>query len=78
MKWTDLATNIAELLDRIHNDMFERALQARDEHLKDAYTWNEFMIALNSKNLILTPWCRENECEIKVKGRSKEESLKVL
>jgi len=78
MKWSELATSIPQLLDKIHDDMYQRALTTRDEHLKDAFTWEEFMTALNGRNIVLTPWCHENECEVKVKNKSKEESLKVM
>jgi isopentenyldiphosphate isomerase len=37
--------------------MFQRAKEIRDEHYKEASTWNEFMDALNAKNIVLTPWC---------------------
>ena len=33
VKWEALATNIKTLIDKIHNDMYQRALKARDEHL---------------------------------------------
>ncbi len=78
MKWTDLETEIPHLLERIHNDMYERALTTRDEHQKEASTWDEFMVGLNGKNLVLTPWCNVQECEVKAKDRSKEESLKHM
>jgi len=50
----------------------------RDDHMKDAYNWEEFMNALNGRNIVLTPWCHENDCEKKVKDRSKEESMKSM
>lgn len=78
MKWESLATEIPALLNTIHKEMYQRALQTRDEHLKTAYNWEEFMNALNGKNIVLTPWCKENDCELKVKDRSKEESLKIM
>ena len=33
------------------------------------------MKALNAKNICLTPWCNEQECECAANERSKEESL---
>jgi prolyl-tRNA synthetase len=58
--------------------MYERAKTTRDEHMKEAATWEEFMAGLNGKNLVLTPWCNVNACEVKAKDRSKEESLKYM
>lgn len=57
MKWTELDTEIPHLLEKIHNDMYERALKTRDDHLKEASTWEQFMEALNAKNIVQTPWC---------------------
>lgn len=78
MKWSDLASEIPHILDRIHNDMYARAKETRDQHLKEASNWEQFMDALNGKNIVLTPWCNENECELKAKERSKIESEKIM
>lgn len=77
MKWADL-DEIPKLLDKIHNDMYERAKQIRDDHYKEADTWDQFMEALNAKNIVLTPWCNKQECEKGAKDKSKEESLKFM
>jgi prolyl-tRNA synthetase len=66
------------MLNKIHDDMYARALKTRDEHLKVAYNWADFMAALNGRNIVLTPWCDEGAEEEKVKEKSKEESLKVM
>jgi prolyl-tRNA synthetase len=39
MKWTEVETEIPHLLERIHNDMYERARQTRDDHMKEADNW---------------------------------------
>lgn len=78
LKWAQLAEAIPQLLETIHNDMYERALQIRDDHMKEAATWEEFMGALNGRNIVQTPWCNEQECEKAAKDKSKEESLKVM
>jgi hypothetical protein len=36
------------------------------------------MSALADRNLCMAPWCNEQECEVKVKDRSKEESIKAM
>ena len=77
LKW-DQIDEVPKILDQIHESMYENARQIRDAHLKDAYTWEEFMNALNGKNIVLTPWCQVNECEVGVKDKSKEESLKTM
>ena len=57
MKWDELATEVPHLLNKIHNDMYERARATRDEHMNEASTWEQFMNGLNAKNIVLTPWC---------------------
>jgi prolyl-tRNA synthetase len=78
MKWTDLASAIPVLLETIHEDMYQRALKTRDEHLKSQDTWEGFMEEINKKNLVLTPWCNEQECEKAAKDKSKEESSSAM
>lgn len=78
MSWAALPQEIPRLLDQIHEDMYERARKTRDEHMKVAYNWDEFMGALNGRNIVLTPWCDEGTEEEKVKDRTKEESLKLM
>lgn len=47
--------------------MYEKAKQARDSHLKHAENWQDFMAALNDKNICLAPWCDTVACEKKIK-----------
>lgn len=72
MKWESMLVEIPKLLDKIHDDMYERALKTRDEHMKTAYNKVDFMSALNGKNIVLTPWCDEGAEEEKVKDWTKE------
>jgi len=67
-----LAKTVQASLDTIHNDMFARAQKARDEHIKKLTQWHDVVPALDGKNIILVPWCRENECEDAIKDRSKK------
>lgn len=61
---------LAILLDKIQHDMYERALSRFNDKIKNASNWQDFMSHLNSKNVVLTPWCEKRECEEKVKERS--------
>ena len=66
------------MLEKMHDDLFNKAKKARDEHIKKIDNWNDFMAALNKKCICLAPWCNQQSCELKVKERSKEESLKYM
>ena len=52
MKWDLLATEIPHLLEKIQKDMYERALKNRDDHCIEVSTWEEFMTALNGRNIV--------------------------
>ena len=58
--------------------MYEKALASRNSHMKECDNWEDFMAAVNEKNIVLAPWCDTVACEQKVKDRSKEESLLLL
>lgn len=69
-----IAEKLLEELDNIQSQMYERAVQERDQRIKKADNWETFMSELNSRNLVLTPWCDAETCEDNVKDKSKEES----
>lgn len=52
-----LTKDIQGLLDTIHADLYAKAKLSFDSHIKKVYRWEEFVPALNAKNLILMPWC---------------------
>jgi len=70
ISWDKVDTFVFDLMTTIHTSMFEKALKIRDEHLLKADTWDKFITALNSKNIILSPWCNREKCEDNVKERS--------
>ncbi|KMZ72903.1 Proline--tRNA ligase [Zostera marina] len=67
----DLVKNVKEILHDIHDSMFNAAKQKRDNCLKIVNTWEEFVVALSEKKLILAPWCDEEDVEKDVKTRTK-------
>jgi len=58
----------------MQNDLYRKAKEKRDAHLKQATTWADFLSFLNQKNVVLVPFCLTGECEGNVKKRSGEES----
>eukprot|EP01018_Ginkgo_biloba_P006631 Gb_35792 [translate_table: standard] len=68
-----LTKRVGELLEEIQNNMFERAKLQRDSCIVKAETWDEFMLALNNKKMVLAPWCDEVDVEEDVKARTKGE-----
>lgn len=70
IKWAGLEKELAALLDKIQQEMYQRALGRFNDKIKRAGSWQDFMLHLNSRNVVLTPWCENRECEEKVKERS--------
>ncbi|CAG9319709.1 unnamed protein product [Blepharisma stoltei] len=73
VSWAELHT-LPALLEQIQADMLAKAKQNLDSRVIKASNWADFLVALNAKNFVLTPWCQRNECEETVKHRSAEES----
>lgn len=66
-----IESTLRTLLDQIQRDMFERAKKVRDERIVAVTEWKDFMPSLDARNLVRTPWCRENKCEEEVKDKTK-------
>lgn len=63
-----LSDYIAELLDTIHNDMYERARNNTEEKTFTATNFDEFVdTAKNHPGFIKAMWCGDSACEDKLK-----------
>ncbi|KAJ3388739.1 hypothetical protein HDU92_001374 [Lobulomyces angularis] len=58
------------LLDKIQQEMYNRAKEVRDSRLVRLETWDKFVETLDEKCMVLAPWCEEMACEDDVKERS--------
>ena len=74
----NVAKSLEKLLEQIHHEMYDKALQARLQHQKDVFNWKDFMKEIMQRNICLTPWCAIRSCEETVKDKSKEESEAAL
>ena len=64
----ELATAIPAALKAVHDGLYERALQNREEKTYTATTWEEFaQIAQQGNGFIKAMWCGDEECENKIK-----------
>jgi len=61
---------ILNMLTTIQNSMFARAKQDLDTHKKLVHTWQEFTSAIDGKNIMLAPFCGEEDCEDLIKKES--------
>jgi prolyl-tRNA synthetase len=65
-----VTTTVPALLETIQSDMLKRATQVRDSRLKHVTEWKDFCPALDSKSLVMIPWCEAVKCEEQIKENS--------
>ncbi|KAG9311676.1 hypothetical protein JVU11DRAFT_7913 [Chiua virens] len=66
----DLKTTIPQLLGTIHNDMYKKALDEYNTHVKEVTRWEDFVPTLDNKCIAVIPWCEREACEDDIKERS--------
>ena len=65
-----LSETIAQLLDDIHNSLYERALAFRDAHIHEPKDYEEFKEVVQN-GWAYTYWCGDPECEANIKAETK-------
>ncbi|GAB0087532.1 hypothetical protein DMENIID0001_018490 [Sergentomyia squamirostris] len=66
------------LLFDIHQNMLARATKDLEDHKKLTRNWQEFVKLLDAKNIILSPFCGNSECEDKIKADSQRENAQFV
>ena len=67
---TALTEEIPALLETIQTDLYWRADSKLKEHTKKITEWDDFVPALNAKNICLIPHCLTEKCEDEIKDLS--------
>lgn len=63
-----LPGRVGELLEEIQKNLFERALQFRDEHTQRVATYDEFKQIMEGRpGFVIAPWCGSADCEALIK-----------
>lgn len=70
VKLDELEKRIPEIMDELHDALFQKAKEAYDTHRVIVNDWKDFVPNLNKKNVILAPWCGVMECEEDIKDAS--------
>jgi prolyl-tRNA synthetase len=70
IKLEELDIKLPQLLDSIHNNLYETAKQKFDTHRVLVHDWKDFVHQLNQKNVVVAPWCGVPECEDDIKDGS--------
>ncbi|XP_043503419.1 bifunctional glutamate/proline--tRNA ligase [Polistes fuscatus] len=61
---------LRNLLNEIQSSMLNKAKKTLDDHIKKVEEWALFIVELNKKNLLLSPFCGEVSCEDNIKADS--------
>jgi prolyl-tRNA synthetase len=67
---TTLQQDVPALLEAIQKNLFDTANETYRAHRKIVTQWDEFVPALNAKNLCLSPHCLRGLCEHEIKKLS--------
>ena len=67
---TELNTAIPALLETIQKDLYDRANEKFKSHVKKITNWDDFVPALNDRNICLIPHCLTEKCEDEIKELS--------
>jgi bifunctional glutamyl/prolyl-tRNA synthetase len=70
LKNPTLETDIKNLLDTIHDSMYNRVKEEMDKHTIVTEDWKQFCTDLDKKNIIMSPFCGRVECEDLIKKES--------
>ena len=72
MSAIDLDHKIEHLLSQIQKNIYQKALDYRDEHITAVDSWNEFVNALENKTgFVSAHWDGTTETELKIKETTK-------
>lgn len=67
---SQVGKDIKNLLVTIHDNLLSNATKDLHDHTKRTKNWSEFCTFLDTKNIILSPFCGETPCEEKIKADS--------
>ncbi|MCJ1291205.1 ribose-phosphate pyrophosphokinase 1 [Xylographa carneopallida] len=67
---TEINMEVPALLEKIQADLYTRADETFKAHRKIITSWDEFVPALNAKNVVLIPHCLTESCEDEIKELS--------
>ena len=70
VKIKDLDKKIKNILEKMQNDMFNRAKRFLEENIVDAKNWNEFLKHIKNRKFVKAFFCGKEECEDWIKDKT--------
>ncbi len=72
LPWAELPWRLPQLLEQLQEDLYQRALQYRQEHTRSGDDYTEFLQVMEQKRgFFVASWCGREQCELKAKEESK-------
>ncbi|MFA5126825.1 MAG: proline--tRNA ligase [Patescibacteria group bacterium] len=71
VKLVDLEKKISQALVEIQKNLYQQALNRREDSTHRVDTWPEFAKALEKGGYVLAHWCESEECEADIKAKVK-------
>lgn len=67
---SDVEKRIPEVMEEMQLGLYKAAKDKFDSHRVIVHDWADFVPTLNLKNVILSPWCGDGDCEDDIKDSS--------
>jgi prolyl-tRNA synthetase len=67
----ELASKVKDLLEEIQQNLYNKAKASYDSHRIQLTDWDAVLPALNSRNVVVIPFCEEPKCEEQIKEKTK-------
>lgn len=71
VKLSDLEKNIETILLDIQKNLYQQAFQRRERMTVKVDSWQDFAKALTKGGYVLAHWCETEDCEAKIKDKTK-------
>jgi prolyl-tRNA synthetase len=69
---SEISITVADLLNRIQDDLYKKALAYLNENTREAKNYDEFKnVLLNERGFVSAFWCENPDCEKKIKEETK-------
>ena len=73
----EVATQVPVLLEQIQKDMYDKAEKSFSSHRLVLNEWEKVVPSLNSKNVVIIPFCEEPKCEDEIKDKTKSDEVEI-
>lgn len=74
----ELTTQVPALLEKIQQDMYDKADAEFTSHRLILDDWTKVVPALDARNVVLIPFCGEPKCEEEIKDNTKSDEHREL